>query len=70
MVTVRLDKKYEDRLERLAEITGRSKSFFIKKAIENSIDDMEDLYLALERLENPDERLSMEEMRKCLEVED
>lgn len=70
MVTVRLDKKYEDRLERLAEITGRSKSFFIKKAIENSIDDMEHLYLALERLENPGERLSMEEMRKRLEVED
>lgn len=70
MVTVRLDKQQEERLERLAKITGRSKSFFIKKAIENSIDDMEDLYLALERLENPGERLSMEEMRKRLEVED
>lgn len=70
MVTVRLDKQQEERLERLAKITGRSKSFFIKKAIENSIDDLEDLYLALERLENPGERLSMEEMRKRLEVED
>ena len=70
MVTVRLGKDYENRLEKLAKITGRSKSFFIKRAIETSIDDMEDLYLALERLENPSKRLSIEEMRKRLEMED
>lgn len=39
----------EDRLENLAEKTGRSKSFYIRQALEEHLEEMEDIYLAEER---------------------
>lgn len=50
MLAVRLDKKFEERLERLAEKTGRTKTFYAREAIETHLDDLEDFYLAEERL--------------------
>jgi len=66
MTSVRLGNEYEQRLDRLAALTGRPKSFFIKKALEETLDDMEDIYTAISRLENPGERLSMSEMKNRL----
>jgi RHH-type rel operon transcriptional repressor/antitoxin RelB len=50
MLAVRLDKDLEKRLERLAEKTGRTKTFYARAAIEAHLDDLEDFYLAEERL--------------------
>ena len=50
MLAVRLDKNIEKRLERLAERTGRTKTFYAREAIEAHLDDLEDFYLAEERL--------------------
>jgi RHH-type transcriptional regulator, rel operon repressor / antitoxin RelB len=44
--SIRLDKKLAARLQRLVRLTGRSKSFYVKQAIEEQIADLEDLYLA------------------------
>ena len=45
-LSIRLDEDLAARLERLARLTGRSKSFYVKQAIENHIEDLEDLYFA------------------------
>ena len=45
-LSIRLDDELAARLERLARLTGRSKSFYVKQAIENHIEDLEDLYFA------------------------
>ena len=50
MLAVRLDKDIEARLERLASRTGRTKTFYAREAIEAHLDDLEDFYLAEERL--------------------
>lgn len=50
MLAVRLDKNLEARLERLAARTGRTKTFYAREAIEAHLDDLEDFYLAEERL--------------------
>ena len=50
MLAVRLDKDIEKRLELLAERTGRTKTFYAREAIEAHLDDLEDFYLAEERL--------------------
>jgi RHH-type rel operon transcriptional repressor/antitoxin RelB len=52
MLAVRLDKELEDRLERLAEKTGRTKTFYAREAIEAHLDDLEDFYLAEERMKS------------------
>jgi len=44
--SIRLDDALDARLERIARLTGRSKSFYVKQALEEQIEDLEDLYLA------------------------
>ena len=66
MTSFRLDKELETRLTRLAEITGRTKTFYIRQLIEDHIDALEDRYIAEYRLENPAERLSGKDMRQEL----
>ncbi len=65
-LTVRLPDEINLRLKSLAEQTGRSKSFYVRKAIEEKLEDLEDLYLGLAVLENvragKEEVLSSEEM--------
>ncbi len=50
MLAVRLDEDTEGRLERLAAMTGRTKTFYARAAIVAHLDDLEDFYLAEERL--------------------
>ena len=59
-VSIRLDKKLDLRLDRLARKTGRTKSFYIKQAIAHQLQDLEDLHLAREvsrRIASGKERL-------------
>jgi RHH-type rel operon transcriptional repressor/antitoxin RelB len=49
-VSLRLPDDVVDRLANLAKLTGRSKTFYMVEAICEHIDDLEDLYLAEQRL--------------------
>ncbi len=49
-VSLRLPDEVFNRLEDLAKLTGRSKTFYMITAITDHIDDLEDLYLAEQRL--------------------
>ena len=49
MISIRLPQEMEDRLENLADKTGRSQSFYIRQALEEHLEEMEDIYLAEER---------------------
>jgi len=73
-LSIRLDEHLEARLERLARLTGRSKSFYVKQAIEDQIEDLEDLYLAQrvsQRIAEGRERLiPLEDLERELGVED
>ena len=50
--SIRLPHEIEERLENLAVRTGRSKSFYVKEAIIEHLDEIEDIYLAEKRLED------------------
>ena len=49
-VSLRLPNEISNRLNQLAELTGRSKTFYMIEAITEHLDDLEDLYLAEQRL--------------------
>ena len=51
-VVVRLDTMIIERLNELARKTGRTKSYYIKEAIEENLVDMELVYLAQSRAED------------------
>ena len=58
MLAIRLPESIEKRLEKLAQKTGRTKTFYAREAIVTHLSDLEDLYLAearLERIERGDE---------------
>lgn len=49
-VSLRLPEDVSKRLARLAKRTGRTKTFYMLEAIREHLDDLEDLYLAEQRL--------------------
>ena len=49
-VSLRLPDDVSRRLQQLADRTGRSKTFYMLEAIREHLDDLEDLYLAEQRL--------------------
>ena len=56
-----------ERLENLARATNRSKAFYIKQALRAHLDELEDGYLALQRLNDKNAKnLTTEELRKRL----
>jgi RHH-type rel operon transcriptional repressor/antitoxin RelB len=63
MLALRLPEDIEKRLAALAKKTGRTKSFYAREAIIEKIEDLEDYYMATERLKDDSgERISLEEV--------
>jgi RHH-type rel operon transcriptional repressor/antitoxin RelB len=69
MLAIRIPHDIESRLEKLAQKTGRTKTYYAREALLRFIEDMEDEYVALSRLENPGKRWTQEELEKELEEE-
>ena len=46
MLAIRLPEEIEERLEKLAKRTGRSKTFYVREAVLAHLEDLEDLYMA------------------------
>lgn len=49
MLAIRLPVEIEERLAVLAKETGRTKTFYVREAILEHLDDLEDIYLAEKR---------------------
>jgi len=50
MLAIRLPEEIEKRLDALAKATGRTKTFYVRQAVLENLDDLEDYYLAEQRL--------------------
>jgi len=69
MISVRLDKELEEKLNRLSALTKRPKSFFIKEALREYLDDILDALEAQRRVdEKKRELITLDEMKKLLNV--
>lgn len=72
--SVRLSQETEQRLNFLAEKTGRTKAYYIREIIENNLEDLEDYYLACEVLERvrkgQEKTYSLAEVEKSLGLVD
>ena len=73
MLSLRLPKDIEERLDGLAKRTGRTKTFYVRQAIMTHLEDLEDAFQAdeiMKRVRAGEESvLSAEEMRKSLGLE-
>ena len=68
MLAIRLPASIEKRLDILAAKTGRTKTYYAREAILEFLEDMEDTYLALERLKDPS-YLTLEEVEAKLDLD-
>ncbi|PYX78129.1 MAG: anti-toxin [Acidobacteria bacterium] len=69
MLGVRLDRKLEAKLEKLARQTGRSKSYYAREAIRQFLEDREDYLRGLAVLERHESTISLTELERRLGVE-
>ena len=74
MLAIRLPSEVESRLEALSRATGRTKTFYAREAILEHLDDLEDLYLAEQRLidirAGRDETVALEAVMQRYGMED
>ena len=72
MLAVRIDESLEKRLSALAARTGRTKTFYAREAIETHLDDLEDFYLAEERMKGfrPSDAIPLEALKAELGLDD
>jgi RHH-type rel operon transcriptional repressor/antitoxin RelB len=69
MLAIRISHDIENRLQQLAQRTGRTKNYYAKEAILRFIEDMEDEYLALSRIETPIKRWTLDELEHDIDLE-
>lgn len=70
MLAIRISHDIENRLRQLAQKTGRTKTYYAREALLRFIEDMEDEYFALSRLETPTKRWTLEELEQGIDLED
>ncbi|WP_187647154.1 type II toxin-antitoxin system RelB family antitoxin [Nitrosophilus labii] len=65
MISVRLDKELEKELEEIAKLTKRPKSFFIKEALKEYLQDIKDVLEAKKRVNEPQrELITLDELKR------
>lgn len=70
MIAVRLPLDVEKRLEKLARKTGRSKTFYVREAVLQHLEDLEDYYLAVQRIEENLPGIPLDEVERRLGLAD
>jgi RHH-type rel operon transcriptional repressor/antitoxin RelB len=66
MLSIHLEPEIEKRLELLAQKTGRTAACYAREAILEHLEEIEDTFLAKERLENPGKTYSQQEVKREL----
>ena len=69
MLAIRISHEIESRLQQLAQKTGRTKTYYARESLLRFLEDMEDEYLALSRLEAPTKRWTLDELEKGVDLE-
>ena len=68
--SIRLDDQTEERLRALARRTGRTKTFYIREAIREYLDEWEDYHLAVSRLDEEDGEIELAEVSRRIGLAD
>lgn len=69
-IAVRVPEEVVKRLDRLARKTKRTRTYYVRQAILEHIQDLEDYYLALSRQEHSQPTIPFDEMERRLGLAD
>jgi len=68
MIALR-DKNLEERIDRLARESGRSRSYYVRQAIEDFLEEREDYLLAVAALERREPTITLDELEARLALD-
>jgi RHH-type rel operon transcriptional repressor/antitoxin RelB len=69
MLAIKLPEEIENCLAELAAKTGRAKTYYVREAIREHLDEIEERYLAVDRLEKAGKRWTLDEVEKGIDLE-
>jgi RHH-type rel operon transcriptional repressor/antitoxin RelB len=69
MLSVRLSPDIDKRLDILAKKTGRTKTYYVREALVEHIEHLEDVFLSLDRLEKPAKRWTLDELEQEIDLD-
>lgn len=69
MLAIRLPEEIEERLSILAKKTGRTKTYYVREAVISHLEELEDIYISLGRLEKPTKQWSQEDLEKEIDLD-
>jgi len=69
MIAIRLPDDIEKRLDALAKKTGRTKTYYVREAVIEHLEELEDIYLSLARLEKPAKRWTLDDLEKEIDLD-
>ena len=69
MITIRLPPEVERRIDDLVSRAGHTRTFYVTEAVLQYLDDLEEKYLALSRLERPAMRWTLDELEQGRDLE-
>lgn len=70
MLSIHLDPEVERRLSELAKLSGKTEADYARELIEQDIEDLEDIRIAEARLAKPGTRLTSQQVREELGLDD
>ena len=68
MLSVRLSPDIDKRLDILAKKTGRTKTYYVREALVEHIEHLEDVFLSFDRLEKPAKRWTLDELEREIDL--
>lgn len=69
MLAIKLPEEIENCLAELAAKTERAKTYYVREAIREHLDEIEERYLAVDRLEKAGKRWALDEVEKGIDLE-
>ena len=69
-ISLRLGQELEQRLAHRSAVTGRTRTYYVRQALLEKLEDLEDIYLSEAAYENTTRWWTQEEMEKELGLDD
>ncbi|WMJ08656.1 TraY domain-containing protein [Nitrosomonas sp. sh817] len=68
MLAIKLPEEIENRLAELAAKTGRTKTYYVREAILEHLDELEEKHLTIDRLEKAGKSWTLDEVEKGVDL--
>ncbi len=70
MAAIQIPDELAEQIEQAAQRAGETRDVFLREAVQSRLDDLEDIAIAAERLKNVGRRLTLEQVKRDLGLDD